>query len=205
MGISIHYRGRINDVAMVTSLTDELEDFAQSLGWRTQHWREDWTKPGTERISQREGHIRITGHVPLQGVTLFPHKDCEPLSLTFDPKGYLVEPASMATVAKGKMKPERAWVSIKTQFAPLETHISIIKLLQHLKKRYIASLEVHDEGGYWESGDVRELRRRLDSISRSLEILEAALSTLELDRTKTNSPEELAQMIERILKGKLGK
>lgn len=205
MGISIHYRGRINDVAMVITLTDELEDFAQSLGWRTEHWKENLSKPRTARIRHEEGKINITGNIPLQGITLFPHKDCEPLSLTFDRNGYLISVSRTAMVARGKTKRQGVWVSTKTQFAPLETHISIIKLLQHLKKRYIANLEVHDEGGYWESGDVNELKRRFDSINRSLDVLEAALSTVKLDHTKANSPEEFTQMIERILKGKLGR
>ena len=46
-----------------------------------------------------------------------------------------------------------AWVSVKTQFDSPDTHIWIIGLLKYLKKRYIANLEVRDEGEYWETGN----------------------------------------------------
>jgi hypothetical protein len=200
MGISIHYRGRIDKVVLITKLTDELEDFAKSLGWRTRRWKEDFSIRNTARISRERGRIRIVGHAPLQGISLLPHKDCEPLWLTFDPNGYLVDVVTMAMVAQGAMKPEMSWRSTKTQFAPIEVHIGIVKLLQYVRKRYIANLEVDDDGGYWESGNAFELKRRFDSINRALDILQTALSANQSELSGAKSLEELAQMMERLFK-----
>ncbi len=204
MGVTIHYRGKINDVKNVDVLTDEVVDFAQTLGWRSQRWDEDWSQPNTARVTHTEKGIKIEGHAPLRGVTLFPHKESEPLSLTFEPGGYLVHILGMVMIADGQLKPEESWMATKTQFAPIEAHISIIKLLQHLKKRYISNLEVEDEGGYWQTDDANELKRRIDSINRGLDILEAALSMSQKELSEAKSPEELAEMIERIFKEKLG-
>jgi len=74
--------------------------------------------------------------------------------------------------------------------------------LYHIKKRYIADLEVYDEGGYWESDDIHELKRRLDSITHALDILGSVLSAGRPGLTRSSTPEELVEIIERILKDK---
>lgn len=200
MGISIYYRGRIDNVKSIARLTDELEDFAHSLGWRTHHWKEDFSTPNTAGISHERGKIRVVGHAPLQGMSLILHKDCEPLWLTFEPNGYLIDVAAMVMIAKGDIKLEKSWRSTKTQFAPIEVHIGIVKLLQYVKRRYIANLEVYDDGGYWESGNLNELKRRRDSINHSLNILESVLAANRFKLSGAKSPEHLAKKIEKFFK-----
>ena len=204
MGVTIYYRGTIDDKTMVGNLADEMEDFALSLGWETQRWNEDWTKPNTARFSPGKRAMRILGHAPLQGITLYPHEQSESLWLTFDPNGALMDIVTMATVAEKERKVEVFWTSTKTQFAPIEIHITIVKLLQYVKRRYISNLEVNDDGGYWESGDAYELQRRIDSINHSMDILESALSAADAQLGAAKSPEELAEAIERIIRQKFG-
>lgn len=203
MGISIHYRGRIDKMETIDKLADELEDFAQSLGWRSHHWKEDFSAPNTARISRERGEIRVVGHAPLRGISLFPHKKCEPLWLTFNPNGYLVDVVAIATMAEREVKLEKSWRTTKTQFAPIEVHIAIVKLLQYVKKRYIADLDVDDDGGYWESGDVIELKRRIDSVNHALDILQTALSANHSELSGAKSLGDLAQIMERIFKKEL--
>jgi len=204
MGIMIYYRGRINSLDLIGSLSGEVEDIARSLGWATHLWNEDMSKPNTAQARLGKGRIEISGHLPLCGLTLFPHRDCEQLSLTFDCRGNLIDVFGMTLVGSGERKPGELWLSTKTQFSPLETHITIVKLLLYLKKQYIGNLEVHDDGGYWETGDVQELIRRTTLISRSMDILEAALSAQDFEPPRRPSPEEIAEIIERILKEKFG-
>jgi len=204
MGVTVHYRGTIDDKTMVGNLADEMEDFAGSLGWKTQRWNEDWTKPNTARFSGGKGERRIIGHAPVQGITLYPHEHCEPFDLTFDPRGHLVDIVGLALETEGRLTPEEFWGSTKTQFAPIESHITIVKLLQYVKRRYVSNREVHDDGGYWESGDVHELQRRIDLINRSMDILESALSAADAQLGAAKSPEEQADAIERIIRKKFG-
>jgi len=204
MGITIHYHGRINDHAAVDILAEEVEDLAHELGWDSQRWNEDWAKPNTAAISHKHGIPHITGHLPLRGLHLIPHKNSEPVWLTFTSEGYLVDTMGMVLIAEGEAKPEDVWVGTKTQFAPIETHIIVIKLLKYLKKRYILNLEVHDEGGYWDTGDINELKRRFNTINRSMDILEDALDKMPLINTN-HSVKDLADMIEEMLKKKFGR
>jgi len=204
MGITIYYRGRINSLDLIGPLSYEMEDIARSLGWGAHLWNEDLSKPNTARIQRRKDNIRIIGHVPLNGITLFPHRDCEQLSLTFDRVGNLTDHFGMTLIAAGEKKSGESWLSTKTQFSPLETHMTIVKIMQYLKKHYVGNLEVHDDGGYWETGDVQELRRRTDLISHSMDILGRALSAQHLKSPATRTPEEIATIIERIFRDKFG-
>ena len=205
MGVTIYYRGTIDDTKMVEKLTDEMEDFAQSLGWKTKRWEEDWSKPNTARFSNSKRQFRILGHAPLRGITLYPHQHCESFCLTFDPDGSLVDIAGMAMRAEKGEKRGESGSSTKTQFAPIETHITIVKLLQFVKRRYVTNLEVYDDGGYWETGDVYELERRIGSINRAMDILESALAGNNSRLAAAKSPEELAEAIERIIRDRFGR
>ncbi len=154
MGITIHYRGKINTTADISKLVDDLEDFANELGWESQRMDEDWSKPNTAAISIDGDIARVTGHAPLKGIMLSPHKHCEPFVLTFNADGYLIGFVGMTLLAEGKTTPEKSSMSTKTQFAPIDVHITLVKLLKYIKKRYISNLDVYDDGGYWDTGDI---------------------------------------------------
>lgn len=200
MGTTIHYRGKINNTEDVKRLAEELEDFSQQLGWKSKRWDNDWSKPNTAKITNNDGKIRLSGHIPLKGIVLYPHKDCEPLSLTFTVGGQLVSVVGMSLIAGGKTTADSSWMSTKTQFALVEIHIAIVKLLEYLKKRYIHNLEVHDDGDYWETGDIDELKRRRDTINRGMDMLESGLKEISSNRMKGKTPEEIGDLIERIFK-----
>lgn len=204
MGVTIHYRGKINSITDIDELTGEAEDFARELGWESQRWNEDWSKPNTAKISNNGDGIKITGHAPLRGINLYPHDHCEPFSLTFNPDGYLISLIGMTMLADGSTKPEASWMSTKTQFAPIEIHITIIKLLKYIKGRYIHNLEIHDDGGYWESGDINELKYRREAIDIGMDIIEDALSELPREMLDDKTPEETAEYIEKMLKERFG-
>jgi hypothetical protein len=50
MGVSIHYRGRLNDLGQLTGLCEELADIAVAMGWRSSRLDDDWTQPGDARL-----------------------------------------------------------------------------------------------------------------------------------------------------------
>jgi hypothetical protein len=202
MGVTICYRGKLNDMRELGAFVDEMEEFAQPLGWWSRRCNGDLSRPNTARVSLRKGRVDITGNLPLQGIIILPHENSEPLWLTFDTHGYLADRAATSLVNEGTKRPTKTWLSTKTQFAPPRIHAAVVKLLRYLKKQYISDLEVHDGGGYWESGDMHELERRIDSIDRAMDVLEAALSSHEYRRTKPSPPEDLLQIIERILNEK---
>jgi hypothetical protein len=74
MGISIAYRGKLRDPGSVPALIDDLTAKARSVGWMCKTMKE----------MLAEGRVRCPG---LEGVTLYPHRECEPLHFHFDEEG----------------------------------------------------------------------------------------------------------------------
>lgn len=203
MGITIHFRGKLQNLLDIHSLQDELIDICKIMEWEWSSLDEDWNKPCSAKLEFDEGRSEITGHLPLKGVAIKLHPDCETLSLYFDPSGNLSSPISMIMINEGRVKADESYTFVKTQFAPPDIHISIIKLLQFLKNRYIPNLEVHDEGEYWESGEKDKLMQKIDFLNMAMDKVEQALSSVDSEQVKDYSAEDLAKLLEEILRKKL--
>ena len=202
MGVTIHYRGRLNDVGQLPILCEELADIAAAMGWRSTSLDDDWEQPADARLRITLTGAEIDGNLGLKGIEMSPGPKCESLSFFFDREGNLRCPMSMVAILDGTINLEQAWVSVKTQFAPPEIHAWIIGLLKYLKKRHIADLQVSDEGEYWETGDINILKDRMNLINEGLDRLESALSADCLGDGAELSAEEIASRIEQLLRDK---
>ncbi len=197
MGLSIHYRGRLKSPEAIPAITDELTDICESLGWEYSRLDEDFNRENTSRLDHTDNGARITGHLPLKGVGISPGQGSEGLSFFFDRVGNLVAPLTMAI--SGPVKDELPWAAVKTQFAPLDIHITIIKLFRYLKKKYFAIFEVEDEGDYWETGNEVLLRKKMEFLAGKIDAFAKMLS--EADAVDPGiSPHALADRIEELLR-----
>lgn len=169
MGITIHLRGRLRKPASVHELSDEVAEYAEVLDWKHEYVRE----------------------LSLTGIHLTPHKDSETLSLLFDAEGVLRN-----RLMYGDGNDE--WTSVKTQFAPPEIHIALCNLLKHLKDRYFESMEVNDEGQYFETGDRALLEERLGLTGAAINRLANALEHTHVSDSG-ESIEDLVRQLEQIL------
>lgn len=77
MGICIAYQGKLRDRALVAELMRDLDARSRAVGWPR--------KTVTELVAA--GAIDCAG---LDGITLYPHRDCDPLHFHFDREGTLV-------------------------------------------------------------------------------------------------------------------
>src|SRR5579863_3145891 len=77
MGISIAYMGKLRSPAVVPELVADVRARAEAAGW--QH------REMAELVAS--GTVKCTD---LQGISLYPHKECEPLRLHFDAEGVFV-------------------------------------------------------------------------------------------------------------------
>lgn len=125
MGVTIHYSGTLANPAKAEALFKEASVLATELDWE----------------------FTITD-APVTGVTVYPHPDCEPLTLNPDENG-LVE----------------NWV--KTQFAGPVIHIQIMDFLARIAP-YFADLMVEDEAEYWETRDRTILEGHFSQINEIL-------------------------------------
>lgn len=124
MGRTIHYAGRLHGVELIDGLVAEVAGVAETVGWSYQA-----IDDGT-----------------LRGMVLGVHEDCEPVALLADRNGVLRYPLE-------DLDDDSRRVFVKTQYAPVDVHFAIVKLLGHLRERYFAELAVEDESGCCETGD----------------------------------------------------
>lgn len=196
MGITIHYKGKLNKPDLLNTFCDEIEDIAKDMNWSLNTLSNDLNKPNSSYLDENG---QIKGHIPLKGLNVILHPKAEPLSFLFDKNGNLKNLLMMTF--KNEKELEGSYIFIKTQFAPIEIHITIIKLLEYIKKKYISNLEVIDEGNYWETHDAKILEEKFSFINKKIDQLSNIFSEIKVDSTDTS--ETILRKIENVLKKKL--
>ena len=75
-------------------------------------------------------------------------------------------------------------------------------LLKYLQEHYIPDLEVSDEGGYWETGNIETLKEKMNYLNEKMDAVCGELSRVTANHLERLSPEELASMIEVLVQHK---
>ena len=183
MGLSIHYSGTILKADLIKTLTEEVVDICTDLGWE----------------------FHVIEDEEIRGVVFSPEKS-EPVSLTFNQDGRLLSPQNiMAKDIYDGITLDKELIfttSTKTQFAGIDAHIAVIKLLRYLSKKYIKDFILEDEGLYWETNDEKVLEDQFDQYNSALDIISDSLQNM--TDVPGESLESLADRIERLLREKLG-
>lgn len=175
MGLSMHYQGSLGDSVRLPEILAELEDIATSMGWNSHRIERDAENP------------------EFSGIILQPDDETESLPFLFDRNGRLRCLADLICHQFEADPRYSYWVSVKTQFGKIETHLWIVGLLRYLKSKYLSDLEVSDEGEYWETGNVSLLDERRKFLASKIAEIADGLSKME---NQAETPEELAREIE---------
>lgn len=117
MGVTLQYRGTLDDLSRLPVLCDELADIAKAMEWTTSTIDDNFDVPADACLRHSPDGAIIEGHLGLKGITLSPSSDCETLWFTFDREGNLRSPMGMALLLDGTLKAEETWVFTKTQFS----------------------------------------------------------------------------------------
>ena len=201
MGVTIQYRGKIDDQARVGDLQRELADIAESVGWKWHMLDDDWSIPPSAKLVHVDGGATISGHLGLKGIDLIPAGGAsEPVSFLFDANGQLSSEMDVILKCEGSLAPEEAWIFVKTQFVSPDTHIWIIGLLKYLKKHYLSNLEVSDEGGYWETGNRTALEAKMRLLNEKMAWLAGELASARFADMAGLPAEEIARRLENFLR-----
>ncbi len=173
MGLSIHYSGILKDVNQMSQLTEEVQDVCIAFKW----------------------NYHLVNDELLNGISFTP-PECETLCLTFLQDGQLtsrirlmydIEPANV--------------ISVKTQFAGMDVHKTVIKLLQYLSTKYFSRFELSDEGGYWENGNESVLSKRFALYDALLNKVQTVMCDFKAEPGITR--EELAKRLDEFLNKRL--
>lgn len=182
MGITIHYKGKIDDVEMIDNLIYDISDICNDMGW-------------TSTIIQKEKND--INHPPIKGIIFTIHKGCDVVGFIFDDNGFLRAPISIHYYDESDKY--QLIVSVKTQFSSPDIHVVLIKLLKYIKTKYISNLEVTDEGEYWETSDMERLKYLFDFLDNKINMFRDILDGNKEIFSKSDSPELIADKIEKLL------
>jgi hypothetical protein len=195
MGITIHYKGRLDNIEEYKTIRDEITEIASVMGWESTTLDDDWSTPPNATLSHNQNGAVIEGNLGLKGVQITPDKT-ETIEFLFDNKGTL---QSLMSRLFPEPETEEPWIAVKTQFATIETHTWIIGLLKYIKKHYISNLQVQDEGEYWETGNINILKEKQTFINKKLNQISDALTSIPIEDSTNMSIDQVAEKIEEIL------
>ena len=198
MGVTIHYRGTMDDPRQIEDLQRELADIAACMDWKTHLLDDDWDVPPSATLEHGERGATIKGHLGLKGISLIPPENGEALSFYVDANGHLRSIIDMIWQSEGLS--DIGWCFTKTQFVGPDTHIWIVGLLKYLQKRYFSNLEVSDEGEFWETGDRATLEAKMRLINEKMNELQIDLATGSFGDLTGLTAEQIADRIETYLK-----
>lgn len=186
MGLTIHYSGKLRNPSLIPSLITEVVDISKSMHWPYEI-------------------IESVPDIPIQGVLVSP-EGSEPLWLTFHEAGFMCNPLLYACVkqVEGVGIPESAktWLCTKTQYAGVDAHMAMIRLLRYLHQQYFECFELHDESQYWETNDETLCRKKFGEYDKMMNMVGDALDDLQIDPNE--SSEIVIRQIEKMLTEKFG-
>ncbi len=170
MGITIHYHGKLDNPRVLDNLLDDARLFCRKRGWEWQDI-DDRVIGTVERWMREEsqGAQVVTRDFPLddtlRGIIVNPHPESEGVWLTFNGAGELC-------FYMPQNESDHYWESkflfTKTQFAPTENHVAVCELLEMVRDKYFPTLEVSDEGEYWETKDRARLEQQFALLNSML-------------------------------------
>lgn len=198
MGVSIRYRGRLESPDRLPGLLEKLMGIAAVMGWQCRVLDEDWSVPANAVLEHNGKSAGIRGHLGLKGIQLKSPGESDSLDFFFNAKGYLLCPMNVILIQEGVLEPDEAWIFVKTQFSTPEMHALIIGLLKYIKKRHLPSLEVNDEGEYWDTGDYQKLENKMKLVQGKIDDLSRELSSEWFSDMSGLSADEIADRIERL-------
>ena len=178
MGIAIHYKGEIDKTETIDEFINEISDISKELGWKF--------------------NVIDDSLKRLKGVIILPHNKCESFSFLFDSRGTLRSPF-MLTLDNIDEK-SSIYTSVKTQYAPLDIHIAIIKLLKYIKSKYIRNLEVIDEAEYWDTMDKNILAKKMDFLASRINLVGDILDSVSDELSKAETQEGMLSKLEKLFK-----
>ncbi|PZO31498.1 MAG: hypothetical protein DCF13_00300 [Flavobacteriaceae bacterium] len=170
MGLTIHYKGKLNNANQLKSLIEDVKDVARAEKWSFFVFKEQF---------ERETFSDVIDKKNLYGIMISPPK-CEPLCITFLSNGRMTGICNYNLLQLGNQTEDELIYNVftKTQYSSCENHIKLILLLDYLNKNYLIDFECMDEGFFWETRDeelliktFKKYNNLIDSLTSSIEMI----------------------------------
>lgn len=151
MGLSFHYNGKISKPELLPELIDEIQDIAKAYNWKYFVFDRQFPNSTCEKENYNQN---------IYGINFTP-TGCETISICFLSNGRMSGALNFMLYGNTDVQSEHEYLymlSVKTQYAGIETHQFIIQLFRHLDKKYFIDFNMQDEGQYWETNDLEILK-----------------------------------------------
>ncbi len=151
MGLSFHYNGSIAKPELLPELINEIQEIASIYNWKYNVY---------ERQFPENTFWKPEYNQNIYGISFTP-PECETISVCFLSNGRMSSNVHLKFYGKTNEQPESEYLymlSVKTQYAGVETHQFIIQLFRYLNTKYFTNFKLSDEGNYWETNDEATLK-----------------------------------------------
>lgn len=171
MGISIGYSGRLDDPDRLDELIAYAKDRAKGWGWECQDYCQPfsgmffsggWYEVGKGMRVRKGDPAPTLIEEEVRGVLLLPPRT-DALCLIFNRAGKLVnyhEVPPARILSPPPVPGEKYFMEFglwTTLTGEVHVHIRLATLLRELQSMFIRNLEVSDNTGYWETGDLETM------------------------------------------------
>ena len=175
MGLCIYYSGKIKDAASLPRLVEEVKDIAAINKWKYKILESSFPN----EILDSEEHLE-----PLYGISFTP-PNCETVSITFLSNGVMVCPGAVNFFGNSKNETEKKFIYqlwVKTQFAGMVIHATIINIFKYLNNKYFEDFKMIDESSYWETGDESLMRANFKKYDALLDNFVLSMETFPVQK-----------------------
>jgi hypothetical protein len=161
------------DLGRMEDMQEEFLDIAGTQTWPSEIVDGSFSRLRKEESNRRAAVQTLSPPLSLKGIKLVIHPQTDPLWFTFDDAGVLTRlgyyavdyyPGRKAAAAPSRRFEfiHQSQASIQTTVGGPDLHLTALRLLDHLKRRYVPDLRVQDETGYWENRNEAALRRLME-------------------------------------------
>lgn len=191
MGLSFHYRGRLNDATSLQPLIEELKDIAKVNNWNFFVFDKEFPN---NKFTEKPEKINLYGI----GITPL---GCEMVSFTFASNGKMCDIISLQSNDHLDDMEDYEYfyyLSVKTQYSTVEIHKQLILLFDYINSKFLDELIFHDEGEYWETRDEEKLKINFDRNMFLIESLKSVVENVPINNNE--SPEDYILRMAEIVK-----
>lgn len=179
MGLSIHYSGKFNKNESLSDFITEIEEIAKVFEWEYNIFQKHFPRTGVDS-ELHDGKI--------YGISFTP-PECETVSLCFLSNYRMSSNVHLKFYGNSTNKNEKDFLymlSVKTQFASIDIHKTIIEIFKHIKnKKYFEELSITDDGQYWETGNENLLEQKFKENGSLIDNFSLAVETIPIDKEES--------------------
>ncbi|MBK6363661.1 MAG: hypothetical protein IPL63_16000 [Saprospiraceae bacterium] len=213
MALSFHYKGSLKEASLLSDLIFEIEDICDTLRWKVKVFENSFPdNQFTETQNDKDYGIILTPPLcePVSFVFDSTGKICNPMlkdilskeggnkeikviTVQLDLNDDNPEPVISENNKDFNLEDIIHQVSIKNYSKKSTDYVQLLELIRYLSNKFLKDFSLTDEFGYWNSGDIHKLTKRMDSAQWLMDSFQQKLS-----EKSFSNPEEFIDFLKQL-------